>query len=374
MRASPPEPGDSGMRILTIILFVSVLTVVQLCGQTGDSLPAARHKLDFLPILVYDSDAGVGYGVKSFFLNYLDRDESFDVVLFNSSKGERWYKIVFSIPDFERREGKIYPLALDCIVEYDKWINYSFFGVVTTSAYNHQESYTREPLEYSLNLSRGFTSLFIGRIGLKYAVIRNFDFQQRGTLQHLPPGLNSGTVRKLSLAANLRYDSRNSFINPSRGIVLEEEMESVPGWDMNNVRFTRYSLAFQSYLPTPLENSTLALRGWFQALDGENLPVQVLLPIGGGSTLRGEPQDRYLDKVSAVVNLEARFPVYWRFGGIAGYDFGRVWHNVRELNLYQWSLNPTLGVRFYFDTFIVRLDVGFGRDETGFYLNFGQMF
>jgi hypothetical protein len=74
-------------------------------------------ELEFLPILSYDTDAGVGYGIKSFFLNYLHNNESFDVVLFNSTKGERWYRVVYSLPDFERRQGTVYPLALDLTVD-----------------------------------------------------------------------------------------------------------------------------------------------------------------------------------------------------------------------------------------------------------------
>ena len=41
------------------------------------------------PILMYDTDIGYGYGAKAKFVNYLSRKESFDLILFNSSKGER---------------------------------------------------------------------------------------------------------------------------------------------------------------------------------------------------------------------------------------------------------------------------------------------
>jgi hypothetical protein len=32
------------------------------------------------------------------------------------------------------------------------------------------------------------------------------------------------------------------------------------------------------------------------------------------------------------------------------------------------------GLRFYMNTFVVRCDVGFGKETTGLYFNFGQVF
>ncbi|HAB53357.1 MAG TPA: hypothetical protein DCE80_14495, partial [Ignavibacteriales bacterium] len=41
--------------------------------------------LEPLPIISYDTDVGLGYGAKAFFLNHLGLNESFDLVLFNST-------------------------------------------------------------------------------------------------------------------------------------------------------------------------------------------------------------------------------------------------------------------------------------------------
>jgi hemolysin activation/secretion protein len=102
--------------------------------------------------------------------------------------------------------------------------------------------------------------------------------------------------------------------------------------------------------------------------------VQVLLPVGGNQTLRGAPQDRFLGRSTAVVNAEIRFPLWRRLGGVAGLDAGRVADSARNLSLRHWPASPVLGLRFRMDTFIIRLDLGFGRETTGFYLNFGQLF
>lgn len=81
--------------------------------ETGKS----EKSLSVFPILMYDTDIGVGYGAKSKFVDYLSKKESFDFIVFNSSKGERWYVFTFSIPDIEIRQGKRYRISFDLRAE-----------------------------------------------------------------------------------------------------------------------------------------------------------------------------------------------------------------------------------------------------------------
>jgi hemolysin activation/secretion protein len=90
--------------------------------------------------------------------------------------------------------------------------------------------------------------------------------------------------------------------------------------------------------------------------------------------LRGSPQDRYLDKSHLILNAELRFPVFWRFGGVLGMDAGKVWPSLGDMDFRGWIVNTTIGLRFYMKTFVVRLDIGLGKESTGFYFNFGHIF
>lgn len=328
-----------------------------------------------LPIFSYDTDVGFGYGAKAFLLNALKLSESFDLVLFNSTKGERWYQFAFSLPDYELRQGKKYNFALDLTIDYDKWIRYNYFGIGNTSLFSDREFYMREPLEISLTSSRGFTPKFVSQIGFTYKSIKNSNFSQDSKLKSLTPTLNSEKVTYTSIFTTLRYDTRNSFINPTNGLILQGELEYAPRSEMNDVCFIRSGILTQYYfIFFDYPKTILATRLKMQYLSGSNLPVQVLLPIGGGNTLRGSPQDRFLDKVSAVGNVELRFPIFRRLGGIMGCDAGKVWSKIQYFDFHRWASNPTVGLRFYFDTYIVRLDVGLGKETTGFYLNFNHIF
>ncbi len=342
-------------------------------GKVG-GLREGRSKIEPLPILSYDTDIGFGYGAKLFLFDLLDSKESIDIVLFNSTEGERWYRGVFSYPDIEYREGTVYPFSVDFTFDYDKWLQNNFYGIGNGSHFSDRESYTRMPVEVSLTFSRGMTREFVGQIVVKYKSIKNYGFDSASILKSLPPSLNSATARYASLGANIRYDTRNSFINPASGTSLQAESEYAPHGILGNISFLRMAVWTQYYYALFYPPTVLALRAGLQQVAGNDLPVQVLTSLGGNNTLRGLSQDRFLDKAMALVNAELRFPIVWRVGGVVGLDAGKVWHNLLEADLRNWAVNPVAGLRLYMDNFVVRTDFGFGHDGTGFYFNFGQVF
>lgn len=356
-----------------IIFLLAHLSPLQF-ARSQESQPADPTIIEWFPIVSYDTDTGLGYGGKVVFRNQFRRRESLDLTLFLSTKGERWYRFAASLPDAELRQGSAYPLAVDFFVDYDKWISNSFFGVGMASSFDSREYYTKEPLELNLAFSRGFSSAVVGSAGFRFKAVRNYGFSDKSRLKTLPPVLNTGRADFASVFLQVRYDTRNSFIDPASGTVLQLELERAPVSSVWNVAFTRYAGMIQYYQPIFSPKTVLALRYMTNIVNGDALPVQVLLPVGGTWTLRGSPQDRYLDKVAAVANAELRFPIYWRFAGAAALDAGRVFHSLSQYSLNQWIVNPTLGLRLRMETFVVRADVGLGKETTGFYLNFGQIF
>jgi hypothetical protein len=113
------------------IFSAAALLILSHYSIAAGSLPfsSTEKSLSVFPILMYDSDIGLGYGAKAKFVHYLEKKESFDFIAFNSTKGERWYVFAFSIPDIEIRQGKKYGFSLDIRAEYDKYLENTFFGV-----------------------------------------------------------------------------------------------------------------------------------------------------------------------------------------------------------------------------------------------------
>jgi outer membrane protein assembly factor BamA len=342
-----------------------------LCGDRADS---TSSKFEALPILSYDSDTGFGYGAKVFFLNFLGWRESLDGVAFQSSKGERWYHVVVSIPDFELRQGTIYPLAVDLIVDYDRWIAYNYFGMGNRSRFEDRQIYTREPLEISLLLGRGFSKESVGQIGLRARRIVNSGLFPLSGTNAAGEGAENGGVNSLGVVFTGRYDSRDSYVASSRGTVVQLECEMAPHVLRSTSSYFRWAVWLYQFTPVDLFHSVVALRLGMESLSGDDIPMQLLVEEGGGSNLRGSVIGRYLDRVGAVANFEWRIPILWRFGAILGADAARVWSAPSKVSLDSWACNPVVGLRFSMDTFIVRADVGFGRESTGFFLNFGHLF
>lgn len=336
--------------------------------------PLKENAIEGLPVVSYDTDAGFGYGAKAFFLNQLGISESFDLMLFNSTKGERWYRMVFSVPDFEQRQGKVYPYSFDLIIDYDKWIKTSYFGTGSSSRYDNEKFYSKEPLDISLIASRGFTPVLVAQAGIKYRSVRNFNFSAPGMFDSLFSPLSSGTARMSSLLFNIRYDSRNSYLDPDRGVVLQAELETAFKSFLSNTSFTRIGLLIQDYTLLFYPGVVLASRLYVQSVYGSSLPLQVYLPLGGNATLRGYQQDRFLDKTSALFNSELRFPLYKRLQAVAGIDCGKVWSSPDKMDLKDWKTAPAAGLRFDMDNFIIRLDFGFSSETVGFSFNFNHLY
>ena len=373
----------SKTRILSTRLYKAIIILFSLFPNIfyaqQDSVYVSNFEV--FPIVNYDSDAGFGYGAKAFLFNQFEMNESFDLILYNSTKGERWYRFVFSIMDMQRRQGKEYPLALDLIIDYDKWINYRYYGV---EYFNNQDSltdyetYTREPFEISSILSRGFTKTLVASMGLKYKTISSYNFAINGELIKTDNDFNNRFIRTLSILVTIRWDSRNNFINPVKGTVLQMDADYAPKLSFNNEDYLKLGLTFQNYLPLFEPQIVFASRLVGQIIFPDNVPIQLQLPIGGNNTLRGLPQDRYLSASTLIINNEIRFPIWWRFGGIVGLDVGCTGsttdYEFWNPQLSGWIVNPVLGLRFFMDNFIVRFDVGFGSEITGVYFNFGHIF
>lgn len=358
---------------LPVIVLLFILLLSPSINAQKDSLN--NFEIELFPILNYDSDAGFGYGGKGFLYNFLGGEESFDFTLYNSTKGERWYRVVFSTPDIQRRQGTKYPIAFDLTFDYDKWINYKFYSTYynyqTGEVVDRSENYIREPIELTAMFSRGFAKDFVAELGARFKNISCYNFDSTGILQYR----TQTDVKYLSLIFNFRWDTRTNFINPQNGFVLEIDNEYSPDLFKQGYPFYKLEILSQFYLTLLKPNYVWANRIILQTIT--DVTYQLQLPLGGNNTVRGLSQDRYLSTSTTLINSEFRFPVWKRFGGIAGLDMGSIGSFFCDSNRENdpgWIINPVLGLRFYMDNFVVRFDVGFGSETTGIYFNFGHVF
>jgi hypothetical protein len=360
---------------ILMTVFLSVIFIAQLGFSESDlektDRAVRRQSTSAFPILMYDSDIGFGFGGKGIVKNCLRRDESFDLILFGSSKGEQWYVFTFSIPDFEIRQGKRYPVALDVKLEYDKLLKSNFFGIGNGSQDN-EHAFPREFVKAEAAVSRAFTEHLIGECAARFAHYNAYGYDPAwGMMSPVVPGAGETSVS--AVGVKFRFDTRDSQIHPKRGVKLDVLAEKAikvlkSDWGYAKARFE--ASAYRSLFN---RNHILAVRFWTQHIAGD-APYEELSKIGDSWTGRGYKADRFLDKAMALASGEYRFPIFRKLGGVVFMDIGRVWPSLSNFGFKKWHSDWGLGLRVYLENFVVRLDVGKSREGTRIFFNFGQVF
>ena len=345
-------------------------------SQTSEPSRETKKSFSGFPILMYDSDIGFGYGGKGKFVNYLGRKESFDLILFNSSKGERWYVFTFSIPDTEIRQGKRYGLSFDLRAEYDKYVKYKFYGIGPDSVKDDETvaSYLKE--ELSLTFGHGFSPVFILEGAYVLRQYKTFNVEPDQPFSDI---LNAeGKKFSPYLSLILRYDTSNSQIHPTRGVRFLAQNDFAGRAVGNKVgKYYRLTLDLRSYNRLFFPRAVLAVRALVQQVSGSNIPLWELSALGGGSTpsaMRGYALNRFMDKGKFLACTEFRFPIWRRIGGNLFGEGGLVWPSWSSIAFRKAAFDAGWGLRYYLANFVARFDMGFSSEGMGIYFNFGHLF
>jgi hypothetical protein len=348
-----------------LLLALAVPAAAQRAQAAEDSL-----KFEYFPFAMYDTDVGIGAGGNVVLRGAFGARERFELLLFASSKGERLLRLGFSLEDEELRQGTVHNLALDLLLDYDKMIQSNYFGVGSFSRFEDREILVHEPLLLQATVSRGFTPALVGGLRLRFKRMWSYGFEENSRLRERADNATTSDITSLSLL--LRHDTRNSTLHTSNGQALLAEIEHCAPLTTHGRTWTRAAATAQFYRPAG--DAVLALRIMTQQIFSDDAPVQHMHAVGGNRTLRGQPENRFLDLSSAVCNLECRIPLFRRFGLMLGVDAATVASTLDRITHARWSVTPVAGLRFAFDTFIVRGDVGWSPDALGVYLNIGQVF
>lgn len=337
--------------------------------DTTDQYARISSKSIF-PILMYDSDIGFGFGGKGIIKNQFRKNESLDLLLFGSSKGEQWYVFTFSIPDFEIRQGISYLLALDIKVEFNKRLKSNFFGFGNDSEDNNWQ-FPHEKSKLELTAGRGFTERIVGEIGLSFNYISVYDFNNNSLLTTEVPGTGENFISLFT--AKIRWDSRDSQINPQKGWKFGVNSDFATKLLGSDFDYQRFRLELSNYQRLFTSSYILAWRIWVQHVEGI-APYFEQSILGGGWTLRGFKADRFIDHAFALCSAEFRFSIYKKIGGVMFFDTGRVFPSIEKANFLGWKSNLGGGLRYYLTNFVVRFDAGKSNEGTRIFFNFGHVF
>jgi outer membrane protein assembly factor BamA len=367
-----------GKKILSgiAILIVLVCPGAQADETAQDSGGEKTISWSVFPIIMYDTDIGLGYGGKGKIVNLLKLRESFDLFLFNSTKGERSYELIFSIPDVELRQGTVYGLSFDLKAAYNKFLNQYYYGIGPDSSKDDLTHFTDEKKELLLTLGRGFSPNFVAQIQYAFKNVHYFNVEEHKPLTD--ELLSVGEQYSPYAAALLRYDTSDSQIHPTLGVRLILKGEFAGSWMGNgSASYFRYGLDLRGYTLFLSGRNVLALRGLVQKISGEVIPLFELPDLGGMgefSALRGYQFNRFRDKGKILFNAEYRFHIWKRLGGNVFVDAGSVWPEWNKIRMDKFAATAGWGLRYYMREFLVRFDMGISPEGIGIYFNFNHVF
>ena len=171
----------------------------------------------------------------------------------------------------------------------------------------------------------------------------------------------------------LQYDNRDFLTNAFRGVYLRLDQRFNPRGIGNKYAFSLTELRLAHYRPV-WKVATLAMQLHSRLTYG-NTPWGLLSTLGGSDNMRGYFEGRYRDKCEIDACIELRQHI-WRRNGIALWaGAGTIFPKFSALRWSRVLPNYGIGYRWEFKRRVnVRLDLGFGRGQTGFIFSINEAF
>lgn len=177
----------------------------------------------------------------------------------------------------------------------------------------------------------------------------------------------------LGVGVSLQLDTRDFINNASRGILLRADQRVNPRFLFNKCAFSLTELTFAYYHPL-WRDATIACQLHSRLTYG-NTPWGLLSTLGGSDNMRGYFEGRYRDKSEIDMCVELRQHIWHRNGIVVWGGAGTIFPKFSALRWRKVLPNYGIGYRWEFKKRVnVRLDLGFGRHQTGFIFSINEAF
>ena len=214
------------------------------------------------------------------------------------------------------------------------------------------------------------------KLGIVYE-LRDFNVIDVRENPHLLSGIVTGREGGLTsgLGLVLTYDTRNNIFYPVRGGYYEIATTVFSGGIGSDYNYAKTLIDLRRYLRIA-DNQVLALQMFYNFVGG-SVPFYDIPQLGGDNIMRGYFEGRYRDKHYFAAQLEYRVRVWWRFGLVGFIGAGDVASKFSKFELSNFKYSYGAGLRFRIDEtelWDMRVDVGFGKNSSGFYFQYNQAF
>ena len=171
----------------------------------------------------------------------------------------------------------------------------------------------------------------------------------------------------------MEYDTRDFEPNPMRGQFLDVEWianRDSLGSDEDYDNLVANYRVYQQWSDTTI----VAMEVYSQSIFGD-APWFDYAQLGDDQRMRGYYQGQYRDKHQLSTQVEIRHTIAGRHGVVGWLGAGNIAPTYHELFENSWLPTVGVGYRFAFKARInVRVDLGVGKDSTGFYFQINEAF
>jgi len=182
---------------------------------------------------------------------------------------------------------------------------------------------------------------------------------------------NFGNTRSITLARV--FDSRDNIYDARYGKRTSYSLEQAGlGGDFN---FTKAVIDYRYYFRQPA-NRVIAVELGAGYAWGD-LPLSQRFTMGGSNTLRGYSDDQYRGNSMLRATAEYRVPMAKKIQGVLFVDSGYAWdkrYDERNFDLGLIKIGYGLGFRVRTPLGPIRLDYGWGKEDSRFHFSFGGQF
>jgi outer membrane protein assembly factor BamA len=354
--------------------------------SNGDTSPADRDRPDRgadrrklragwsiapFPVIFSTPETGFGGGVGAM-LTHRSKDAPEEArpqsISFIAAYTQKSQTIVYLAPElyFDRETWQ-----LRLILSYRDF-PMSFFGVGNSTPREDEEEYTIEQAAIQPWLLRAVHSCLDLGITCNWQKASLYNVTPGGQLDRgAVTGYEGGTLSGLGPAAS--WDTRDHLFCPTRGSWVQLYLRFYRVWLGSDYELESWTLDLRRYFPMA-EAHVLALQLLCTSNEGR-VPFYELAQLG--DELRGIYAERYVDRSMLMAQAEYRFPIWGRcsgavFGGAGDVSAGLAQFRAADLKYaggagLRFALNPDEGIN-------LRVDVGFGDEETQIYFQLLEAF
>jgi len=400
-----PKGGPMFKRTLLLVLFSALILITSTCLCLGGEQKDLEKKKDkrigavVLPIIFYMPETRLGFGggglltyraknspeearpSSLYFEAYFTQNKQWGIEL----KPEIYLKnedyIINTRFKMSKFPNKYWGVGNDTPALEEGFKE--FWGIENGNPEQDEElndenylNYTPKMFNFDLSVQKRILKeerLYAG-IQFKY---ENLDILEVAPLGLLVsgevPGSNGGKLASLGFILN--WDKRDNIFFPRSGNYFQLTANFNSPTFGSDFKFTTVKFDLRKYFPV-FKSNVFAVRGILQSVSGEPT-FRHMSEIGGDMIMRGYYSGRYRDMSMMVIQTELRIKIWKLFGAVVFASVADVAEKIGELSLGNLKYAVGVGLRILVvpkEGTNIRLDYGFGKGTSGFYILANEAF